>query len=149
MKTLLLSILAATVLAVPSGAAADVVTDIVDPYLRIQTALANDSMAPIKADAARIAAEAAKQGETAKALATTAAELQSSSTIEAARSVFGRLSDALIKYAEGAKSSLGSDLNVAYCPMEKKSWIQKGKAILNPYGGKKMQSCGEIVKAVK
>jgi len=79
--------------------AADLASGIVDPYLRIQMALADDSMAPVKADAARIAAEAARLGDSAKALQAAATELQSTADIAAARAAFGRLSDALIKYA--------------------------------------------------
>ena len=48
-----------------------------------------------------------------------------------------------------AKTALGPDTNVAYCPMVKKSWVQKGNKIANPYTGMKGRSCGEIIKAVK
>jgi hypothetical protein len=38
------------------------------------------------------------------------------------------------------------DLKVAYCSMSGKSWLQKGKEILNPYYGTAMASCGEFKK---
>jgi hypothetical protein len=128
---------------------ADVATGLVDPYLRIQTALANDSLQPVKSDAGLIAAEAAKLGDPAKVLRTTASELAAASNIEAARTAFGRLSDALIKYADDTHTSLGSEMRVAFCPMVNKSWVQKGTKIANPYYGKSMLTCGEIVKTLK
>jgi hypothetical protein len=33
--------------------------------------------------------------------------------------------------------------------MVKKSWVQKGKKIANPYGGMKMRSCGKIIEPAK
>jgi len=35
--------------------------------------------------------------------------------------------------------------NVAYCSMARGSWLQRGKVILNPYHGKSMLHCGELV----
>jgi hypothetical protein len=137
------------VFAVPVLARADVFTDVVDPYLRIQTALASDTLTSVKGDAARIAAGADQLGASGPDVRKSALALQSASDLAQAREAFGRLSDALIKYAESTRTSMGADLNVAYCPMEKKSWVQKGKTINNPYGGKQMQQCGEIVKPVR
>ena len=34
---------------------------------------------------------------------------------------------------------------VVFCSMAKGSWLQTGKEIRNPYDGKKMLTCGEIV----
>jgi Cu(I)/Ag(I) efflux system membrane fusion protein len=66
--------------------------------------------------------------------------------IGAAREAFGPLSDAVIAAAraEGFKD-LG-DVKVAFCPMVKKSWLQKGDEIRNPYFGSAMSTCGEIKK---
>jgi hypothetical protein len=126
---------------------ADVATGIVEPYLKIQTALVGESLAEVKTEAAKIAKEAAGLGAEAKSIGAAAAELEGAVDLAVARAALGRLSDAIIKYAEKTGTSLGADVNVAYCSMEKKSWLQKGKKIQNPYGGKAMRSCGEIVKA--
>ncbi|MEE9245873.1 MAG: hypothetical protein V3U63_06690 [Gemmatimonadota bacterium] len=134
---------------VPTPARADVTSDIVVPYLRIQIGLADDSLASVAADAAQIAAAADKLGAPAKTLSAAAAELQQASDLEGARDAFGRLSTALIEYSESTKTALGPDTNVAYCPMVKKSWIQKGNKIANPYVGMKARSCGKIVKPAK
>jgi hypothetical protein len=143
-------LIVSTLLAVVAApAAADVAANLVAPYLRIQVALADDALATVKADAALIAAEADTLGEAGKPLKAAATEVGGAADLNAARAAFGRLSDALVKFAEGSHPPLGADLNVAYCPMVKKSWVQKGTPIVNPYGGKQMRSCGEIVKPVR
>jgi Cu(I)/Ag(I) efflux system membrane fusion protein len=133
----------------PTLAAADVASGIVEPYLRIQASLAGDSMAAVKDDAGLIATEAAKLGAAGKPLVDAATELKGAAALAPARAAFGRLSDALIKYSESAPDAFGTGLNVAFCPMVNKSWIQKGRQISNPYAGKEMLRCGEIVKPVK
>lgn len=145
----LLTILVTALCLMPVVATADVANDLVAPYLRVQTALANDSTATIKADADQIAAEAARLGEPGEAMKAAATELANAADVHKARAAFGRLSDALVKYSEGEHAPLGADLNVAYCPMVKKSWVQKGSTVANPYGGKSMQSCGQVTKAIK
>jgi hypothetical protein len=37
-------------------------------------------------------------------------------------------------------------VKVAYCPMVRKSWLQKDGTISNPYYGSSMQTCGEFKK---
>ena len=67
--------------------------------------------------------------------------------LAAARDAFGRLSEALIAYVQAATGAVGGGVNVAYCPMARKRWLQKGEAIANPYYGRKMADCGRIVSA--
>jgi RND family efflux transporter MFP subunit len=38
------------------------------------------------------------------------------------------------------------ELSVAYCPMAKASWLQRGEAIANPYMGQAMSTCGIVQK---
>src|SRR5262245_858842 len=80
--------------------AADVVPTIVDPYLRIQAALADDKLDGVKADSIAIATEAAKLGAAAAPLVESARKMEGAATLEAAREAFGGLSEALIGYAE-------------------------------------------------
>ena len=61
--------------------------------------------------------------------------------LEAARSAFYALSMPMVQWREGLAE--GSRPSVAYCPMHKKSWLQPGSKIGNPYGG--MPGCGKIV----
>lgn len=130
----------------PAAGAADIAPGIIDPYLRIQSALAADKMEAVKADAAEIATAAASIGADAKALETAARELERAGNLKATRTAFGKLSDALIRYADRTNSSLGADLVVAYCPMVRRSWVQRGTAIRNPYYGPQMLECGEVKK---
>jgi hypothetical protein len=44
--------------------------------------------------------------------------------------------------AEGWKDV--PDVKEAYCPMVKKSWLQKDGSIRNPYYGPAMPTCGEF-----
>jgi hypothetical protein len=136
----------AAVAAVASYASTEVITTIVDPYLRIQTALSDDSFEGVAADAKAIATEAGKLGQDGRGLATAAKALETAKDIKSARAAFGELSDALLAYAQSTKSPLGPNVNVAYCSMNKKSWAQKGDKIANPYYGKEMKTCGELKK---
>ena len=72
---------------------------------------------------------------------TSADALAKAESIEAARSAFHELSMPLVRWREGV--AVNSRPSVAYCPMHKKSWLQPGEKIGNPYGG--MPGCGKIV----
>ena len=130
-----------------AGGAADAISGIVDPYLRIQLSLADDKMDNVKAEASAIATEAAKIGDKARSMVSAAERLAAASDLAKARDAFGQLSDALLDYAEDTKSALGEASRVAYCPMVRKSWVQKGDAVVNPYMGKEMLGCGELKKS--
>jgi hypothetical protein len=67
--------------------------------------------------------------------------LREADTLEAARSAFYGLSVPMVRWQEGVAEE--SRPAVAYCPMHKKSWLQPGEKIGNPYGG--MPGCGTIV----
>jgi len=70
-----------------------------------------------------------------------AEEMARADTLENARTHFYELSISLVRWQEGrAKSDRPS---VAFCSMHKKSWLQPGEKIGNPYGG--MPRCGTIV----
>src|SRR5688572_8185923 len=99
----------AVLVACVSVQAVDIVSGVVDPYLRIQTALAADSVKGIPEEAAAIAAAAGKLGEPGSALHGAATELQKAADLTAARAAFGKLSDALLAYASSTKSSMGQD----------------------------------------
>ena len=129
--------LAMAVVAAPAAAA--VADGLAAPYLHIQLALANDSIEGIAEAAETMAAEAASMGDPARAIAAAARALAAAPDLKTARAVFGPLSDALIAY--GDEVGFG-ELRVAYCPMARKSWVQKGAEILNPFHGSLMLNCG-------
>ena len=125
-------------------AGAEMSRAVLDPYLKIQEALADDSMAGVKANAGEIATAAAALGAPAMTIDTTAVRLAAVDDIEAAREVFGALSEALDAYMTGLKLKAPEGVKVAVCPMVHKPWLQADATINNPYYGKSMQSCGSF-----
>ena len=124
-----------------SPSAAELSSAIASPYLKVQVALAGDSIEGVSAAAREIEAAATTLGDDAKALATAAGTLAGATDIAAARKTFGTLSDALIEYAE----SVGiGELKVAYCPMADQSWVQADGSIANPFFGALMLTCGSF-----
>jgi len=115
---------------------------IVDPYLKIQLALADDSMEGVKANAGNIATAASSLGAPATKIDTAALQLASATELDDARVKFGALSEAIDTYATGLKLTWPEGVRVAFCPMAQKPWMQQGTVINNPYYGKSMQTCG-------
>ena len=124
--------------------AAELAPALVDPYVRVQTALAADKVDGVKADAAAIATAAGTLGEPAKPLAAAAKKLEGAANLADARKAFGEVSDALFAYAKATGSAIPAGVKTAYCPMANKSWLQKGDKIQNPYYGSSMLDCGSF-----
>lgn len=118
---------------------------VLDHYLKIQAALAGDSLTGVSADADAIAK--AVQGDSMKMLpgtvASEAESLAKASNLESARSAFKPLSNSLIKYLADNKVPAGT-YHQAYCSMARASWLQSGTDIKNPYLGKAMLTCGVL-----
>jgi protein SCO1/2 len=127
-----------------SASSAVSVKTMLDPYLRVQTALNLDDLAAAKGGAYAVAEEAAKLGAAGAPMQAAASALQQASDLKAARAAFGTLGDALMKQAKESGAALGDDVKVAYCPMVQKYWLQKGEKIRNPFYGKQMSDCGRI-----
>lgn len=121
------------------------VKSVYDNYLKIQAALAKDSLEGVPANATAMAK--AIKGDEMKMLSPDIAQqaetLAKANDLKAARNAFKPLSDSLIKYLADHKVQSGS-FNEAYCPMAEASWLQTGSKISNPYMGKSMPACGEI-----
>jgi protein SCO1 len=115
---------------------------IIDSYLRIQEALSADTRTGITDAARSLAAEAVKLGARGDSIRSAAGELQHAADLRSARAAFGRLSEAII--GDQSHLALGDRVNVAYCPMLRKYWLQTGTAIRNPYYGKAMLECGRL-----
>lgn len=126
-------------------------------YVPMQEALAGDSVATVKEQAAKVATEAEAilmtKGEkpsleaiegleavVAAAKATNAAE------IKALREQFKALSRAVAQLVE--RQAVAGH-GIYFCPMADAYWIQKSGAVKNPYYGAKMLGCGEVVKKVQ
>jgi hypothetical protein len=132
----------------PAGGSA-MPASIIDPYLAIQTALADDSTENVKANAGNIATAATGLGAPAMKIDTAALQLSAAAEavppdIEKVREKFGLLSEALDTYMTGLKLSGGDGVRVAYWPMANKPWLQKGDTLANPYYGKEMPTCGNF-----
>ena len=117
----------------------------IEAYLRIQQALNADSTDDVMNNARIIATESAKIGSRASAVRSAINPFAQVKDVAGAREAFGKLSDAIIEHARAVDAALGDDINIVYCPMAKKYWLQKGTTIRNPYYGKQMSDCGRIV----
>lgn len=119
---------------------------LVDPYVRVQAALAADKIDTLKQDSAEIAKAATSLGAPASKLADAAQKLGAAADLKAARDAFGRVSDELFAYVKSQGATVPASVKTVYCPMANKSWLQKGDKIQNPYYGTEMQECGEFKK---
>jgi hypothetical protein len=117
---------------------------VLDPYLKIQAALADDSMDGVKAKAGDIATAATSLGAPAMKIDTAAVQLAAAADIDDARSKFGVLSEAIDTYMNGLHLTAPEGIKVAMCPMVHKPWLQTDATIHNPYFGKSMQTCGSF-----
>jgi Cu(I)/Ag(I) efflux system membrane fusion protein len=117
---------------------------IVDPYLKIQAALADDSTDGVKQNAGEIATAATALGAPAMKIDTAAVQLASAGDLADAREKFGALSEAVDVYMTGLKLKAPDGVRVAMCPMVNKPWLQEGSTIANPYYGKEMPTCGSF-----
>lgn len=116
-----------------------------DSYIKVQEALAKDSLEGVSSAAASIAK--AVQGDSMRMLPLSASRqaeaLASAKSLDEARAAFKTLSESLIQVVKDQKPAVGV-YHVAYCPMAKASWFQTGSTVVNPYMGKSMVHCGQF-----
>jgi protein SCO1 len=117
----------------------------VDLYLRIPQSLNADKTDGIKDTADRIVSIAATMGDRGYAVFKAAGDMKDAVDLAAARSALGPLTDAMLALSRSGET-LGDGVKVAYCPMARKSWLQKGDTIRNPYYGQSMSECGRFVE---
>jgi hypothetical protein len=115
---------------------------VVDPYLKIQEALASDSVEGVRANAGDLATAATALGAPAMKIDTSAVQLASADDLADARAKFGALSEALDAYMSGMKLNPPEGVRVAFCPMVLKPWMQRDGTLRNPYYGSQMITCG-------
>ena len=145
MKTFPTVTLILAICAIPAMAA-ELPGALVQPYLKVQVLLAADELKGVTDAASEVATAAAALGKDGEAMAAGAKKMGAAKTIGEARSAFGTLSVALEDYMKKTKATMPADVHLAYCPMEDKPWLQKGKEIKNPYYGAQMLDCGTIKK---
>lgn len=128
----------------PNGSLPEPVKSVLDHYLKIQAALADDSTKSVADNAAAIS-KAVKADE-AKTLspdvASAADGVAKAKDLPAARENFKDLSQSLIKYLADNKVKTGKFEEI-FCPMANAYWLQTNQAIANPYLGHSMPGCGE------
>jgi hypothetical protein len=129
--------------------ASDATKAIVAAYLDIHAALSSDKVDGVKPAADAIARQAARMGAPGDAIQKAAKAVGSAADLEAARSAFGPLSDAVIAAAKADGWKDLPSLKLGYCPMVKQSWIQKEGKVSNPYYGSTMLTCGELKDTIK
>jgi len=132
----------------PAGGSA-MPASIMEPYLAIQTALADDSTDNVKMNAGNIVTASTALGAPAMKIDQAALQLAAAAEIvppdiEKVRDKFGLLSESIDAYMTGLKLTGGEGVRVAWCPMVNKPWLQKGDALANPYYGKEMLTCGNF-----
>ena len=130
---------------------------VVRTYLEVQRALAEDDHPSAAAAAGRLVVavdrvdlETGEEAWTAVVveLRQSAAEVETSPSIEGARASFEPLTAGLETLLRTFGNPLDSELNVAFCPMADDNrgarWVQQGETIDNSYFGASMRQCGEI-----
>ena len=129
------------------AASKDNLTSILNVYLKLSEALAADKLTESKAEILKIQSLALKfnndnlkeifQGQSEQVI-----------DLEAARVLFGKMSDVLIPLIENSDLSQSVTAFKAHCPMALKGkgsfWLQKEKQVRNPYFGASMLACGSI-----
>lgn len=128
---------------------------IVAAYGKIHVALSGDSTKGVAKAAAKIAklsrglkpktVKGKHAGHYAKLPATlraAAVKLSKAKGIDAQREAFKAVSRPMAMWATMSKPA---GVNVVFCSMAKGSWLQTDKKIRNPYYGKKMLTCGQII----
>jgi hypothetical protein len=134
--------------ATPGGAVKEPVKSVLNHYLKIQAALANDSNKDVSAEA--VAISKAVKADDAKTLPSEVADaadgLAKAKDLPAARENFKDLSQSLIKYLADKKVKTGKFEEI-FCPMANAYWLQTNQDISNPYLGHSMPGCGETKRA--
>jgi len=119
-------------------------------YKLLTMALTEGNVAEAKVAALAIET-GAKQIQDGKTLAVTAAQITSGADIEAQRTSYASLNDALITLLKASGLNNG-ELYIAHCPMalndQGASWVSNSKEIKNPYFGEEMLTCGSIKETV-
>jgi hypothetical protein len=116
---------------------------ILDQYFQVGASLTKDSLPDAQKAAQAMnksvpANDSAHQKELSD-LAKQAQALSSAKDLTEARKVFADMTGPMKQLTSSTKL----EAHEFYCPMVKKSWLQKSDKVQNPYLGKSMPTCGE------
>ena len=109
-------------------------------YENARLALIDGSLRDVQLAAKGITNAADRAGL--RAIGDRSAKLEDVQDLAAARQAFAALSEGII---EVHNANPTGEFAVAYCSMEKKSWLQPKGRISNPYVDDDMRRCGEFV----
>lgn len=136
MKTALVSlaflVLAPAVIARPA--------DLFSAYEQTHQALVRQSLTDVQDAAKQLAAAARGEGQ--NEMARRVDTLAAAPDLPSARNAFGAVSVTAVQYRN---SLSGARPRVAFCSMEKKSWLQPTRKISNPPLDPDMVGCGQLV----
>lgn len=117
-----------------------------DNYLRIQTALAKDSVEGVTQSAQAIATSI--KGDELTTFSTNVVQqaeaVAKASDLAGVREAFKSLSQSLIDYVS-KYPAIGSSYREVHCSMANASWLQTESVVNNPYLGSSMLHCGQFV----
>jgi multidrug efflux pump subunit AcrA (membrane-fusion protein) len=133
-----------------------IMSGIIDAYLRIHQALIAEAISGVASNAKtlsdlvsrlRLTDPQGKLGELTEPMTKTVEGL-SSGDLNKARDAFAPLSRILVAYVKGTgrEAAHAAGIKIFYCPMKKEPWLQKDTAVKNPYLGKNMILCGTEIK---
>jgi len=134
----------------------NLVDAIIPQYLKMQSALADDSLEQVQESAKQLVHSLHHdnhgQNPMLHKLMAATKSISEAKQLADARKAFSLLSNRLIKLVEHTGTNLPNSLFVYHCPMafEHKgaSWIQASESTRNPYYGKMMLSCGSVKKSI-
>ncbi len=154
-STLFLAIIGASLLYAGTRQFDQSMQPVVEAYLKIHQALAEDKTTGVKEAAEMVAAlsESVDPGtvtgehamhykDVPTNIKTAALKLAKGKEISTMREAFKELSRPMAMWATMSKPE---GIYLVYCPMAKGSWLQTDKVIRNPYHGHEMLHCGEFV----
>ena len=134
--------------AAPSAASPSPAAAILEQYFLIHKSLAADTTYGVQAAALKLAElsrQAAAQDPKLRAqldAVSQAATRLETSDLKTARNEFGELSKRVTAWLQAAG---GQKPHQFYCSMANKGWLRQDRQTRNPYYGKSMLTCGELI----
>jgi Cu(I)/Ag(I) efflux system membrane fusion protein len=128
---------------------AEQATQLLEPYLAMQSALAADDFAGAKAQAKAMMASTGHSG----ALPELLHVMLTAESLDAIRRPhFETLSNAMIEVVKAHTNAFSGELLLMHCPMvysdRGADWLQNSEPLQNPYFGAMMLKCGEVKETI-
>ncbi len=143
MRTLLTTLLAVVFFASNAAIATDMkYPKTLEQYEMVRSGLAADELASAKNGATNLVTAVREEFAASKPMIDASEKLAASESLKDARAAFQVISKELTNLVKGQPGYF-----VMNCPMMKDGlWVQTTEKVNNPYYGKSMLECGEIVK---